>query len=356
MVFDGRERQQVGIDGGGVAQGDSPHDRVRQLADVAGPGVVPQGGERRAGELDAGLVESARRAVEYALGDSRDVVAAVPQRRQAQRRIAEMVEEFGEEVPVGGELPQVVVRGRDDADVRHRRCRSDRRRRPLAEQVKQAGLGRERHEVDVLDEQGPAVRGAGQPAVRALAWGGREVVAEQRGFDRRLGGRCAVERCQWRVAAVARLVEDLGDERLAGARLALDQYRAVRARGLEDALLQFADRRGAADDRREVADGADGGGESRGRSTYRRDQPVRFARPRQVVGGAAPHGFDGLVDARRTGDQHHGYGFRERDRVFLGEQLRVGEHRAHAVAVGLARPDAAGPLEDVEAAVLKQRA
>src|SRR5262245_59388953 len=70
------EAQVGGLDRGAVAEDGRPLQRVLQLADVAGPGVVEERALRSVGQAEALAAHLARVALEEGLGEGEDVPAA----------------------------------------------------------------------------------------------------------------------------------------------------------------------------------------------------------------------------------------------------------------------------------------
>ena len=104
------------------------------------------------------------------LGQGRDVLGAVAERRDDDPGDVEAVEQVLAE-PAGGDLPgQVAVRGRDDPGVGAEGLGpADALELPLLEDAEDLGLGREGQLADLVEEDG-AAGGALEPA---RASGGR---------------------------------------------------------------------------------------------------------------------------------------------------------------------------------------
>ena len=90
---------------------------VLQLAHVARPVVGLEELHRLLREARRGLAELGRVALEEVLGEERDVLAALAQRRHADGEDLEAVVEVLAEAPLGDLLLEVAVRRRDDAHV-----------------------------------------------------------------------------------------------------------------------------------------------------------------------------------------------------------------------------------------------
>ncbi len=92
-------------------------DEVAQLADVAGPVVLAEGGEGVFGHLDVGAAVLRAELLEEFLDEERDVFLAVAQGRDEEGDDVEAVEEVFAEVAAGDLFFEVFVGGGDDADV-----------------------------------------------------------------------------------------------------------------------------------------------------------------------------------------------------------------------------------------------
>src|SRR4029434_10080824 len=104
--------------------------------------------------------ELARVPLEKRVGENRDVVAALAQRGDAQRKdLQPIIEIFAEETS-GRLLCDVTIRCRDDAHVDVLRVRSsDRPDFPLLQDAQELGLERERHLGPLVDKKGSAFGG-----------------------------------------------------------------------------------------------------------------------------------------------------------------------------------------------------
>ena len=92
-------------------------DEVLQLADVAGPGVVHEHLHGLGRHLGVGPRVLRRVLPEEVLGEHRNLVAPLAQRRQVDRDDVEAEEEVVAELAVGARLRQILVGRGDDADV-----------------------------------------------------------------------------------------------------------------------------------------------------------------------------------------------------------------------------------------------
>ena len=201
---------------------DGPLDVVLQLADVARPLVLLQRGERP--RLDVGHVAVVLLIVQVEkMSDQfRDVLAALAQRRQVDRHDVEPVVQVLAEPAGGGFGQQVAVAGGDDAGVDADRLRvADALELALLQRAEQLHLQVGRRGVDFVEEDRAGVgrfEAAGAVVDRA---GERAAdVAEELAFEQAFAQRAAVDADERPIAALAQLVDRVGDQLLAGARFA----------------------------------------------------------------------------------------------------------------------------------------
>src|SRR5262249_56471893 len=161
---------------------------------------------------------------EEVLGEGRNVLAAIAQWGQHYLDDVEPIEEILAEAALREQRRQIAVGGRDDAHVDGGRLRrAEAADLAALERAQELDLERGGHLRDLVQEQRAAVgfleeaelgdRGAGE---------GPAHVPEQLGLEQGLGHRAAVHRHEWARRARARMMNGLGDDLLAGARLALD--------------------------------------------------------------------------------------------------------------------------------------
>ena len=250
-----RAEQDAGGEAAGPhrAAGAGLHDPlagVLELAHVARPaiareGVAHRGRDRR--RVDAAL---RREAAEEEVGQQRDVFLALAQRRQHDRQHVEAVEQVLAEVPLRDHLLEVAFRAGDDADVDVDRARpADPLDGAVLDRAQQLDLHRQRHVVDVVEEQRAALRHL--EAARLVldrAGEGAALVPEQLGLDQVLGKQRAADRDERLVAAAARMVQQVGDDFLARPALAGDDHAAVAAAHHLDEVEDRAHARAVADD------------------------------------------------------------------------------------------------------------
>ena len=144
------------------------------------------------------LPRAREEAAQEVIGQRRDVLAPLAQRRQQDRHDVQAVEQVFAELPVVGELLQAALRSGDDPHVDRDRLRpADAFDRPVLQHAQQLHLHRPRHVVDVVEEDGAAVgqlEAAG--VIPQRAGEGAALVAEELRLDQRLGQDRAAHRAR----------------------------------------------------------------------------------------------------------------------------------------------------------------
>ncbi len=139
-----------------VGQDDGPLDGVRQLPDVAGPGVARQGGLGVAAQPRLALAELDAERLHEVLGQAEDVLAPLAQRGEVHAEDVQAVVEVRAERARRHRLRQVPVGGGDEADVGPAR-----RGAPhalvlvLLEHPEELGLDTGRQLADLVQEERP---------------------------------------------------------------------------------------------------------------------------------------------------------------------------------------------------------
>ena len=157
----GQQRAAAGDDGG-VLQG------VAQLADVAEPRQRLQEAHRLRQQRQRARLEAAQEV----LGQRLDVLRPLAQRRQVDLEDVEAEEQVVAEAALGDAARQVLVRGRQDADVeRLRLVAADRQHLVVLQHAQQLDLHRQRDVGQLVEEDGAAV-GQGEQAGPGLGGAG----------------------------------------------------------------------------------------------------------------------------------------------------------------------------------------
>ena len=231
----GDRRQVLAPDRLAVGECCGTAQRMAQLADVAGPGVLHQQPFRVGAEhaLRAGF------SVEHG-GDQLAFVGAVTQRRQLQFDAGHAVVQVFAKPPFPNPRGQVLVARADELKVdRVSVFGAERRDLALVEHAQQARLQLERHVGDFVEEQRAAVglQDLAAPAGALRAGEGAGTVAEQLGLDQRLGDARTVYGDERAACVRAGGVHGTGKHLFAGAGFAAQQHRRVACdhapRGLE---------------------------------------------------------------------------------------------------------------------------
>ncbi len=221
----GAQLQHPGAHGGGIGQERDALHHVRELADIAGPGI---GAQARARVGVQGLRRQpvlATGALEEGLRQHHDVAAALPEGRQHERHHRQTMIEVLAETPLAGGRLQVEIAGGDDAHV-HRLAPGSAKpaHDALLEGGQQLGLSGLVQEPDLVEEEGAAAGdleepGLGPPRVRECA----RLEAEQLGLHEMLGQGGAVDGLERPGRPGARAVNGPREQTLAGAGLAHEQ-------------------------------------------------------------------------------------------------------------------------------------
>jgi hypothetical protein len=219
----------LGLDAAGFGVEDEDAlDDVLELADVAGPVILPELGESGVGNFDAGAAVLLAELEEELAGEDGDVFFAVAERRDEERDDVEAIEEVFAEVAAGDLFFKVLVGGGDDTGVYvDGRGGADGVEALFVEGAEDFGLRFEAHVADFVEEEGSAV-GALEGAaffcgLVGTAGSGAVAVAEELGFDEVFRDGGAVELDEDAVAAEGFGVHGAGDEFFAGAGLAEDE-------------------------------------------------------------------------------------------------------------------------------------
>ena len=314
-------------------------DRMLQLAHVARPRRGLQRGEGFRRDRADLLAELGVEVVEKIERQRHDVLRPLAQRRHAQRHDVDAVEEVGAEAAGLRFRLERTVGGEDQAEVAGARAGSAQAHElSFLQHAQEARLQLRAHVGDLVEEQRAAVgllEVAGGGFRRAGE--GAFLIAEEGALQQRFGQRGAVDLQQRAARARRQRVDQLGEQLLAGAALALDQHRGVERRHLARLHEQPLDDDGAADDDRAVlaraqvfAQGVD---LAVGAVHLQRlaDHRIEFLRVLEglgeIVEKAFAHGAHGVAHLGEAGD--------EQGRLVRTLAAHLGEE-VEAVAVGQA--------------------
>ncbi len=205
-----------------VTQDDGPFDAVLQLADVPRPRMLHHNLHRLRRDLQAFPLQLPAVHREKVLHQQRNVLAAVPQRRDDDRKYVQPVIQVLPENLFGHRRLQVLVGGRHDADVRLDLGGASHPHEPVAlEHPQHLGLQALVHVADLIQEDRafigqfeladlPPRRPRERPAL----------MPEQLAFEEVLGDRRAVDGNERTVLARAQVVGHSREELFAGSAFA----------------------------------------------------------------------------------------------------------------------------------------
>jgi hypothetical protein len=167
-----------------IAEQGGALDDIRQLADIAGPGVREQTGLGRCVEPQGGQAILGTGARQEVLGEQQDVAATGAQRRQVDGEHGQPVVEVGPEAPGGDGGAEVDVRGADQPDIGGLGTRAaqgaDGPFLDGGEELGLRGVGEQGH---LVEEEHAAVGGLEEAALGAAGIGERTLLeAEQLGL------------------------------------------------------------------------------------------------------------------------------------------------------------------------------
>ena len=209
-----------------LAQDHGALDGVQQLADVAGPRI---GFERRQRGGGQPFEPVFRVRLDEVLGQERHVVPTLAQGREADGDGVDPIVEVLPKLSRLHRLGQIAVGGGHEPDVDPPRARGpDPEERPGLDRAQELHLAIRLHLADLVEEQGAAVGELDQPRLGPDRAGERALlVTEQLGLEDLARERAAVNRYERPRGSRRVFVDRPGDELLAGAALAQDQYRRI---------------------------------------------------------------------------------------------------------------------------------
>ena len=218
-------------------------DDVAQLADVAGPVILLEGGEGGSVISTCGRPYCWPNSCEEFAGEQRDVFLAVAQRRNEEGDDVEAVEEVFAEVAAGDLFFEVFIGGGDDAGVDvDGSAGADGIEALFVQSAQNLCLRLQAHVADFVEEEGAAIGALEGAALFGWLAGstgtGAVAIAKELGLDEVFGDGGAVEFDKDAIAAERFGMDGAGDEFFAGAGLAEDEYAAVGRRHEFDLLAQ----------------------------------------------------------------------------------------------------------------------
>src|SRR5271157_4523729 len=302
----------------GLGQDRGALDRVLQLADIARPGIAHQQAHRALRKAHPGATQGFLILAQEVIGEQRDVILALAERRQRDIDHVYPVEQLLAEASGLDLLFEVAVGRAQNADVEaDRLVGAERIAFALLHRAQQLDLERKRQLADLVEEYGAFVRRLQEShLVLCRARECAALVAEQLAFEQVLGQRAAVDRQEAPVGSLRAEMDRARDQFLAGARFAGDKHARVGARDLFHDAEDLLDRVAFADDILEAVLVTQLAPQEavfveerllRQRVANDRLQMIVGERLGQVVVGALAQGVDRGLDARvrRQNDPHH---------------------------------------------------
>src|SRR5690606_30371226 len=229
--------------GGGDAREDGGLDGVRELADVAGPGVGVHARECGGREGADGPLVAGGEVVEEVTREEFEVAVALAERGQTVGEHEQAVVEVAAEATFGDGALEVHAGSGDDADVDAEGAfAAEAADLAVLERGEELGLERKRQLTDLVQEERAGGGLLEEAAVRLL--GARERaagVAEEFAFEQGLGHAGAVDGDEGCAGAARAIVDGAGEEALAGAGFAGEEDGCVDRGG---AAAELAERSG----------------------------------------------------------------------------------------------------------------
>ena len=268
------------------------------------------------------------------VGQQRNVFAPFGQWRNGQRHHVETVVQILTKLARRHAGLEIAVRSGNQPHVHVNQLRRpDRPHLTLLNHTQQLDLQQQRHVTDFIQKQRTAPGHLKQSLVVAHRAGKRALdVAEQLGFEQLFGNRRAVHRHKWPRLALARIVDGMRQQLLAGTAVALDQHAGIALRHQTGARKQIFHCRALGDDRRApvgcrclgLRRAAGGQPERLGNMCQQRFAVERFG---QIAKHTALHRCNRIGNAAMRGEDNHRQ--RRAGTVNLLEQ-RQPVHPAHA--------------------------
>src|ERR1035437_2260301 len=224
-----RAAEIVGGDAPVVVEHDQALRGVPQLAHVAGPTVALQRDPGIGHHLRWPAPRRARELLDECVHEEREIAGASAQWREVQVDDVEPVEQILPEITLGDRLLDVAVRGCDDPDIEFDEARiTQAPHLPLFQYAEQLRLECRGQFGDLVEEYGAAIRVQQEPFRPLHRPGERSaLVPEQLRLEQAGRHRGAVDRDEWPRAAQGMGVNEAGDQILAGAAFASDEYARV---------------------------------------------------------------------------------------------------------------------------------
>ena len=283
----------------------------------------------------------------------RNVLLALPERRQGDRHHPKPVEQIAPQDPALDRLLRIPVgRGDEpDIDLGVGRLGPDPADHAVLDHPEQLGLEGERHFGQLVQKQGAPVGGFQEPGLVAIGPGeGALAMTEHLGLEQGLGKRGAVDRHHELLRPPAMLVNELGEDFLSGSAFAADEHAGVGGSHLPRQLNRFA-KQGRDPDQGERPAGGVLLGDllaklarlpvHHDRVGSPSDEDLEVGRRKglgEIIPGAGPKRLDARADARVPGhhhDDHVGIGFERGAQQIEAGDLRHVQIDQHDVELAL---------------------
>src|SRR6516165_10108216 len=181
--------------------------------------------------------------------ERRDVGGPLAQRRQSYWRHVQAIKQIFAEEALANELPEVVVRRRDDADIgADRHAAADSRELALLKHTQQPSLSLDRHVAYFIEEQRSPLRLL-EPSYAACCSAGESalLVTEQFALDQLARDGRHVDRDKGAASPLAIIMQGPGYQLLSGAALPHDRHREVGSHQPREDAVDLLHRRRAPD-------------------------------------------------------------------------------------------------------------
>ncbi len=311
-----------------ITEEDGALDRGTQLTNVARPIV--------ARELVEQILRCARMPGELfveGLDQQWNVIAALAQGREPERDDVEAVVQIRSEVTAVDGGTEVLVRCRDDTDVDANLIAStDALDHALLDHAQEARLQIEGKLTDLVEEYGAARGALDRTDARGVRTGkGSLLMPEQLTLDQRRRNSTAVDHEKRTEPARARVMDRLGEQRLAGSGLALDQDGGLGTRDARQRLEQATHRDRSADRAAEVIVGR----ERLLDIVLPVFEPQRREAELERGAGVDPRGFDAVLPEKNSVGGANIAQVRpllvRRDQKVIARDSGIGEHERVAI-------------------------
>ena len=213
---------------------------MEQLPDISRPAVLLQLPQGFGGNMGKGIGIAAGAAAEVEMAQGFQIIDSIPERGNLEHHGGQPVKQVFPKLAGPDQLEGVLVAGRDHPHIHFPfPGLSHPAENTFLEYPEKLGLHGRTHGIQFVQEQGPFMGGFQQTFPVGGTGIGPGYGTEQDAFNEAFGNGGAVEHHQGLVFPAAQLVDALGQDFLAGARLSIDHDVAVLGSHLSDRLFQF---------------------------------------------------------------------------------------------------------------------